>query len=109
MGIYNVNCSISGLPITKGTEVRAFVLAETPLWVRGESASSPCSFYMPVTVGIFGKYDEAGGIKECRPSVAFDLAIENFFANYESRENMIGRLCEPDFHYLCLEDAETSL
>lgn len=66
MGCFGLNCKISGMPILEDQQV---VL----LFIRPDKIGT----YLPVSLPIFGEYDDYGNIKNIVPSKAVEI-LENF-------------------------------
>lgn len=68
MGCYNVACSISNISIGAGDDIVFIPLTQSKhgakLGDRNTSLISPHCIYSPVTLPIFGKYDDYGGIED---------------------------------------------
>ncbi len=74
MGSFNMTCSVSRLPITAGTPVRAFLIAQPS--AEPDYIFHPSSVYTPVAPGIAGKYDDYGRIEDVSLSAGFDFFRE---------------------------------
>ena len=95
MGSFNVSCSVSRLPITTGTPMRAFILAgiKTP---QDKMIFNPEALFVPLTAGLSGTYNDYGGIEDCKkPSPLFSATQAHYFPHYSgTAENLIDSLRE---------------
>lgn len=88
MGSCQLSCMLSGLPITQGTEVRAFLIVmpeKIYLHEDGEGSQPMRStdIFAPLTTGIKGTWDETGrGFIAGNDTVYFDMAARHFFPGY---------------------------
>lgn len=78
MGCFNVTCSVSRLPITDQTPIRAFILGK-PAQPANGPFFHPSDLYVPLATGLLGEYNDYGGIADCTPSESFEIARKYFF------------------------------
>lgn len=87
MGSYNVSCSFSRISIKSGDPV-VYIPLEKYRYSEGFDGSSnnlyyPWDFYSPVTLPIFGKYDDYGAIEDIERSKNVTI-IENHFGDIKN-------------------------
>jgi len=87
MGSYNVSCSFSRISIKSGDSV-VYIPLEKYRYSEGFDGSSnnlyyPWDFYSPVTLPIFGKYDDYGAIEDIEKSKNITV-IENYFGDIKN-------------------------
>lgn len=76
MGSHDYTCSVSGLPIQAGTDVRYLLLTENPFYGPGASTCYLHDVWVPRTFPLKAKYNDYGGVEELEQGFNFDLWIE---------------------------------
>lgn len=125
MGSWNGTCGLTGLPITAGDEVIAFLIGVVPHTFGGRTRSErdyaandssgfcyPTDYAFPISLPFFGKYDDYGSVEDIGKGTFWleqlrdfispdkkDLAIERFVADEVERDQTVFRVEEGQAHY----------
>lgn len=104
MGCWNGTCGLSQLPILAGDDVWGFLIGVK--WHRYSDSGDQSGYCYPTDIGfpmslpIYGKYNDYGGMEEIKESYNTKIIMETYGEDYNNIKDFINDCVERDEFFL---------